>query len=70
MPGTPFMSAPNLRPTGTTARPDTASAVTRLRDRHPDMSTADIAARLGITDRTVRRHLAARPVTPPAAAAA
>ncbi len=53
-----------------TSRPDTASAVTRLRDRHPDMSAADIAARLGITDRTVRRHLAARPDTPPAIAAA
>jgi hypothetical protein len=53
-----------------TSRPDTASAVTRLRDRHPDMSAADIAARLGITDRTVRRHLAARPGTSPAAAAA
>jgi hypothetical protein len=53
-----------------TSGPDTASAVVRLRDRHPDMSAADIAARLGITDRTVRRHLAARPAAPPAAAAA
>ncbi len=46
------------------SRPDTASAVARLRDRHPDMPAAGIAARLGITDRTVRRHLAN---TPPAA---
>ena len=54
-----------------TPRPDTASAVVRLRDRHPDMSAADIAARLGITDRTVRRHLAARTtLTPPAIEAA
>jgi DNA-binding transcriptional ArsR family regulator len=53
-----------------TSHPDTATAVTRLRDRHPDMSAADIAARLGITDRTVRRHLAARPGTTPAIAAA
>ena len=47
-----------------TSRPDTATAVNRLRDRHPEMTAADIAARLGITDRTVRRHLAARPDTP------
>ncbi len=47
-----------------TSRPDTATAIARLRDRHPDMPAADIAARLGITDRTVRRHLAS---TPPAA---
>ncbi|HEY3957977.1 MAG TPA: HTH domain-containing protein [Streptosporangiaceae bacterium] len=52
-----------------TARPDTAAAVARLRGRHPDMSTADIAARLGISDRTVRRHLA-RPADTPAAPAA
>jgi len=53
-----------------TSRPDTASAVARLRDRHPDMTTADIAARLGITDRTVRRHLATRPAALPEPAAA
>jgi len=52
-----------------TSRPDTASAVARLRDRHPDMPAADIAARLGITDRTVRRHLATnQPAAPPVAA--
>ncbi len=53
-----------------TSRPDTASAVARLRDRHPDMTAADIAARLGITDRTVRRHLASRPAALPEPAAA
>jgi hypothetical protein len=53
-----------------TSRPDTATAVRRMRDRHPDMTAADIAARLGITDRTVRRHLAARQHNPAAAAAA
>ncbi|MER7008609.1 DUF2637 domain-containing protein [Dactylosporangium sp. NPDC000555] len=36
---------------------DTASAIARLRARHPDMSAADIARRVGVTDRTVRRHL-------------
>jgi len=52
-----------------TSRPDTATAVNRMRDRHPDMPAADIAARLGVTDRTVRRHLAARPDAPPPLAA-
>jgi hypothetical protein len=42
-------------------RAGTAAAVARLRDRHPDMTAADIARRLGVSDRTVRRHLAARP---------
>jgi hypothetical protein len=46
-----------------TSRPDTATVVHRMRDRHPEMTAADIAARLGITDRTVRRHLAAHPAT-------
>jgi DNA-binding transcriptional ArsR family regulator len=63
-------SADNGRTPRRTPRPDTASAVTRLRNRHPDMSAADIAARLGITDRTVRRHLAARPDPLPAITAA
>jgi hypothetical protein len=52
-----------------TTRPDTADAVARLRDRHPGMPAADIAARLGITDRTVRRHLAARQHDTPRVAA-
>jgi hypothetical protein len=48
------------RPHPRTPRRDTASAVARLRVRHPDMPAADIARRLGVTDRTVRRHLAAQ----------
>ncbi|MDQ0367573.1 DUF2637 domain-containing protein [Catenuloplanes indicus] len=36
---------------------DTASAIARLRERHPDMSAVEIARRVGVTDRTVRRHL-------------
>ncbi|GAA1026748.1 hypothetical protein GCM10009557_05550 [Virgisporangium ochraceum] len=43
-------------------RPTTAAAVAKLRARHPDMPTTDIARRLGVTDRTVRRHLN-RPAT-------
>ena len=34
------------------------------------MSAADIAARLGVSDRTVRRHLATPPPAAPASAAA
>jgi DNA-binding CsgD family transcriptional regulator len=36
---------------------DTGKAVARLRARHPNLSAAEIAKRLGVTDRTVRRHL-------------
>ena len=53
----------------TPRRTGTAAAVARLRARHPDMPTADIARRLGVSDRTVRRHLAAPPAPAPAAAA-
>jgi hypothetical protein len=58
-------------PRRTRAADTTAAKVARLRDNHPDMTAADIAARLKISDRTVRRHLAARPATsaPPAVAA-
>ncbi len=37
----------------------TADKITRLRELHPDMSTTVMAAQLGLSDRTVRRHLAA-----------
>ena len=40
-------------------RRDTGKAVARLRARHPDLPTNEIARRLGVTDRTVRRHLSA-----------
>jgi hypothetical protein len=65
-------AVPIARPRPRAARrTGTAAAVARLRARHPDMSTADIARRLDISDRTVRRHLAApsAAVPPPAAAA-
>jgi DNA-binding transcriptional ArsR family regulator len=38
---------------------DTGKAVARMRARHPDLPTREIAERLGVTDRTVRRHLSA-----------
>jgi DNA-binding transcriptional ArsR family regulator len=47
-------------------RPSTAERIARLRDRHPDLSVSDIAKRVGVTDRTVSRHLAAtKPVPAP-----
>jgi hypothetical protein len=49
-----------------TGKPDTGAAVAGLRDRHPDLSTTEIAQRLGISDRTVRRHLTARTTPNPA----
>jgi hypothetical protein len=42
---------------------DTAARVARLRERHPDLTAAQIARRLGVTDRTVRRYLAAHSTT-------
>ena len=41
---------------------DTAARVARLTAKHPDMPTAGIARRLGLSERTVRRHL--NPTTP------
>ncbi|MGH8883444.1 MAG: helix-turn-helix domain-containing protein, partial [Stackebrandtia sp.] len=56
------------KPSGRTRRgTDTATAVTQLRTAHPDMTAGEIAARIGVTDRTVRRHL---PKPEPAAAPA
>ncbi|MEV6527725.1 hypothetical protein AB0M43_37975 [Longispora sp. NPDC051575] len=42
------------------AKPDTATAVAKLRAKHPDMSQDEMAARLSVAPRTVRRHLAAQ----------
>ena len=54
------------RPTDTTRTTGAGSRVARLRDRHPDMPTTEIARRLGVSDRTVRRHLSdTRPDTTP-----
>jgi DNA-binding transcriptional ArsR family regulator len=40
-------------------RADTAVRVARLAAKHPDASAAELARRLGVSDRTVRRHLSA-----------
>jgi hypothetical protein len=49
--------APKRTPARTRRGPSTAARVAALRDKHPDMSAADIAARLKVSDRTVRRYL-------------
>jgi len=49
------------RPQRKTGKPNTATAVARLRARHPDLSAAEIAKRLKVSDRTVRRHLSTLP---------
>jgi hypothetical protein len=69
---TPATFADTPRPPRRTRRADTTAAkVAALRARHPDMSAADIARRLKISDRTARRHLAAATTdTAPAAQAA
>jgi hypothetical protein len=64
---------PDSEPAGTASRTDpadragsgTAAAVARLRAAEPDLSAGAIAARLGVSDRTVRRHLARLPARPP-----
>jgi hypothetical protein len=58
------------RPRRSPAAKVTAAAVYRMRDRHPGMTHDEIGARLGVTGRTVRRHLSARPAPEPAADAA
>ena len=54
------------RPARKPTKTDTATAARRLRQRHPEMTVTDIARRLGVTDRTVRRHLNTTPDTAPA----
>ncbi|WP_430789043.1 DUF2637 domain-containing protein [Actinoplanes sp. G11-F43] len=57
---TDIAKAPTVRAKGpATSANKTAKAVARLRSRHPDLGTQEIAQRIGVTDRTVRRHLSA-----------
>lgn len=55
-------------PARTRRGPSTAARVAAMRDKHPDESTADLARRLKLHPRTVRRHLAGLPENTPAAA--
>ncbi|GGL05326.1 DUF2637 domain-containing protein [Mangrovihabitans endophyticus] len=50
---------PPDRPVRPARKRSAATAVARMRTRHPDMPAREIARRLGVTDRTVRRHLSA-----------
>ncbi|MBI4941439.1 MAG: helix-turn-helix domain-containing protein [Actinobacteria bacterium] len=50
-------SSGSSSPSGSSS--DTGLRVARLRAQHPNLSTVEIARRLGVTDRTVRRYLAA-----------
>ena len=56
------------RPRAAGRVPGTAAAVAQLRGRHPDMPPAEIARRLGVTERTVRRHMASGGAEPASAA--
>jgi hypothetical protein len=48
--------APRRAPARTRRGPSTADRVARMRARHPGETAAEIAARLKLSDRTVRRH--------------
>jgi hypothetical protein len=65
--GPPDRFPDTARPSRRTGKGSTAAAVARLRDRHPAMTAAGISKRLGVSERTVRRHLAARSDAPPRA---
>jgi hypothetical protein len=60
--GSPDTAARSSRGSG---KAGTAAAVARLRDRHPSMTAARIGQKLGVSERTVRRHLAHRTGPPP-----
>jgi hypothetical protein len=57
--------ADGARPRRVDASSGTAAAVARLHAADPGLSAAAIAARLGVSDRTVRRHLARLTARPP-----
>jgi AraC-like DNA-binding protein len=48
---------PARRAVRTATATDTGTAISRTRARHPDWTVGQIAARVGVSDRTVRRHL-------------
>jgi hypothetical protein len=60
--------ADTARPAARTPRSDagTAAAVARLREKNPELPARVIAERLGVSARTVRRHLADQAGAPPA----
>ena len=48
------------------ARTTTAAKVVALAAKHPEMSTVEMAKKLDVSDRTIRRHLSASTVSAPA----
>jgi hypothetical protein len=62
--------APKRTSARTRRAPTTAARVAAAKAKHPDMSAADIAARLKISDRTVRRYLSPSTADAPQAIAA
>jgi hypothetical protein len=62
--------APKRTAPRTRRAPSTADRVAALKARHPDMPAADIAARLKVSDRTVRRYLSTPSTDMPQAIAA
>jgi HTH domain len=64
----PDSSLARTRTLRRTPRTGTAAAIVRQRTRYPDRPAKDIAARLGVSERTVRRHLARSPAPPSIAA--
>ena len=63
----PVKSSVTARPKPARRGPSTADRVAKLRQRHPDITQAEAANRLGVTDRTIRRHWNPVPVDDPAA---
>jgi hypothetical protein len=54
----PVVKPKRARTTSTKpARTSTAGKVVALAAKHPDMTTVEMAKKLGVTDRTIRRHL-------------
>ncbi|MFI5953786.1 helix-turn-helix domain-containing protein [Cryptosporangium sp. NPDC051539] len=60
----PVTASVPARPKPARRGPSTADRVAKLRQRHPGMTQAEAAKRLGVTDRTIRRHWNPAPVEP------
>jgi len=61
----PAEAAPSKpAPAKSARRTNTATAVARLRAKHPRLTQADAAKRLGVTERTVRRYWNPTPTEP------
>jgi hypothetical protein len=61
----PRMAKPAVRPAARPSAASTSVKVTRLREKHPDWTLAQIAEKARVSERTVRRHLNTPPVAEP-----